>query len=280
MAPRVSTRAVDADGLAVRSKRPQPLLAPLAEERTTSDPEGENCFAPSSLSVAQVDDYWPYLGVGFQQAWPEAAATPFSSSSSTACTPGFTPATEWNQQLCSSWQPWVGTNSLNNCSSLPPSFTFQTEYTPSASPSGLSIKEPNPAVAIQSCSVASAGMMPDNPTGQFCSHELPEGTVVRFGTNKRYPCAVTHGMGLSNGIRHPWHAYNGYAASNAQGAWAPRNRPMELCDDAAPRRNSQSSNEWSPGPHTPYNRGMSPSSAYSSDLSINGLSSRDKPTPQ
>ena len=122
---------------------------------------------------------------------------------------------------------------------------------------------------------------------QIYYHQLPDGTVVMSGMSgvpgSYYPYAGAYNMGISNVMQYPQHAYNGYAASTVNAtnnSWAPsQNAPMELPDLAAPRRNSQSSNEGSPGPHTPFNYGMFPSSAYAYQTFSNGLSPWEKPTP-
>ena len=126
-----------------------------------------------------------------------------------------------------------------------------------------------------------------HPNGQIYYQQLPDGTVVMSGMNS-VPGSYYGYSGAYNNL--PQHAYNGYAASLAAAqstastaqpvAWGPSQQvPMELPDLTAPRRSSLSSNEGSPGPHTPFNFGVFPSSVYGYPTFNNGLSPWAEPSP-
>ncbi len=139
---------------------------------------------------------------------------------------------------------------------------------------------------------ANANVLAMHPNGQVYYHQLPDGTVVMSGMNnfshnyQQY--AGAYNLGASYGSYLPQAAYNGYAASMAQGfantsrsaAWgSSQNVPVEVPDLAAPRRNSPSSEEHSPGPHTPYNYGTFPSGTYAYPAVDNSLSPWTEPSP-
>lgn len=122
---------------------------------------------------------------------------------------------------------------------------------------------------------ANANMLTMQPNGQVYYHQLPDGTFVVSGmnnySNNYQQYAGAYNLGASYGSYLPQPAYNGYAAPMAQGfanpsrsaAWGvSHNVPVEVPDLAAPRRNSSSSEENSPGPHTPFNFGMFPTGTY------------------
>lgn len=135
-----------------------------------------------------------------------------------------------------------------------------------------------------SAQTVNGSMVPMNPNAQFYYHQLPDGTVVMSGMNNMpanyYQYAGAYNMGMPTATNLTPHAYSGYAASASQPAWGPSQHvPLELPELAAPRRNSLSSNEGSPGPHTPFNHGLFPSSAYAYPPINNGLSPWTKPNP-
>ena len=139
---------------------------------------------------------------------------------------------------------------------------------------------------------ANGNMLAMHPNGQVYYHQLPDGTVVMSGMNNvpgnYYQYAGPYNMGLPHNSYLPQPAYNGYATSIAQGiantsrsaTWGPsQHLPVEVPDLAAPRRNSLSSNEGSPGPHTPFNFGTFPSGTYAYPAVDNSLSPWTEPSP-
>lgn len=124
---------------------------------------------------------------------------------------------------------------------------------------------------------ANGNMLAMNPNGQFYYY-LPDGTVMLSGMNGA-PAAYqqymgSYNMGIPQGAQLAQLGYNGYNTSVGQAmpqstGWA---ASEEVPDLAAPHRDSQSSNEGSPGPHTPFNFGTFPNAAFTHGVD-------DRPSP-
>lgn len=130
----------------------------------------------------------------------------------------------------------------------------------------------------------SGSMLAMHNNGQLYYQHLGDGTLVMPGMNSvsgtYQPYAGNYSMGFGQNSYLYQPAYNGFASSTQHGlantlrnnTWeVSRQVPVEVPDLAAPRRTSQSSNEGPPSPHTPYNFGTYPSTAYRNVTSENPL---------